>query len=735
MIDVCQFVTGLSSDRGEAESSGPDSLWEHQQFGILDVVDHILNRKEKQVGLSGQPGCGKTRLTTYIAAYLAKSPVSPITRVVVVVPTQIIRDQYRGQKSVVRFGAVEDVAGEGPNNKAVISVPDIDLGKLIDPMVAGPKYLVDHVTGAGKPRVILATTMDTFRRALDCIGDMSHVLVVLDEAHRFPVGEFKAWAKARVACEEKSATILATTATMYRADGLPICPGAYIHQIPRIKLIEAGLCPSRFPVKVVLLPSVAKTATEVVDVRVKGEGTEGTLVELLTDDDLRFGVRHWVGLGCPFGLMRCQTQALTKRLKEIVEEECPHLKAEEVGRPVVDLSGKEVDKMWPVVDLSGSKVNKALEAQIAHDGRVRHANEIRTQLVVGIRRVECGFDWPPVSHVFNFGLISSETLLAQLRGRGWRSKTRYEGYPERFRDEAWLIMFVPTVSEEARTEFLRSPDHLKLLMNIAATTVNEEAGTLLSFIHDEIQKGLSRYVRGYRDQLQVIRILGALNPEPREMDEIRADLGKIETRLGGDVSVSDYIREIVLESRDEKKRGVVKRKWSRRRKLGALILLLGQKGQSKKETARLIRELLDKKKSVTLVESPEQVSDEVRSVLADALNQLVEKHGDIVTFTDTYEEMATTMNTDVDTIRRMQREVDRLTQFKPRSYQVAVEAVSQELVHCGRRWKVLQDLSGPLGLDPGTYTMRHLDRDLRHQVLKGQPEDINSLRDLRHAFR
>lgn len=711
--------------RPNAETGSLKTLELHQRLAFLDLTGHLLQTEDKILGLVGDPGSGKTLLMTTIAAYLTKAPTK-FRAVVIAVPSLAILEGFLNQ-GVVSFGSVHDVVDAAPENPgAVFTMPDVDLDDLVTTLVDGDDSeaeIAAHIAPGHSPRrPVLVVTIQMLAGVLKKLSeqgklhDLSHVLFCGDEAHHLPRVTEKEqaplWAWARATLEALGATSLLVSATLFRADGTEIIPEhidgtpTKIHRFSKADLIDAGLSPSEISVEIrhlnVQLDGGRDERRSVTD-RSRGAALD------VSEDMIQKAVESWEQDGRPKAIFRTLRQEQAERVADA-------------------LGDVRVARVWGSDAKAGREVQKVLR-----DRQRRDFDELEVDVVVGCRRVEEGFDWPPCTHVYNFGLIHSPVTLEQLHGRT-RRKKRYEGYPHEHSQKSVLVQFIPKVSEEGARQMMADSATRDTLMLAAATLANVDAVNRFLSLNALVRAKLTKHVRGWPGRLRTSQL-----------------------RIDADADVDNRLSRLALSVGDEsdpqhtiKLWGAVKRDiqankkwWTRAKRASAMASMAARMLPTEQEAMNdeavevrrrhidglLAKEIEEVLRTCGGLHNFDPDSLEIAKALARVVEKVVNEYSLISTYGNTQTHLATILNMDSCAIRQLQRAVDEASRFHPSSWIEAYTAYKQAR-RVARKRSPKTDMSEYLGRPAGTYFIRDFDEDLQRRRFTDQPEYIGSVADI-----
>ena len=410
----------------------PKTLRPYQWKAVIDLARHA-SQGERSLGLVAPTGAGKT----LILHTLLMKTRHLYTGVLVAAPTtateagfyqdvQISYDpKYTRGSSVIKYDMTKNLftcprEQEGDKRAA--------LGTLMS--AAGstiPFYLTTHqqlaLWGAG---VLPA----------DCTGK----LLVLDEAHHAGtdtesvklntgLGEFS-----RV-MRERGGSVLYTTATPFRADGMDVFPEGTKQHIRSIaEHAASGFAPANFqPATVPLMHTVALTPAQFA-------GDDLSDIEDSTGTGYQEMVDRWVADGKPKAVFVVPT-GKGKRASKWARRLIAALHAAWPSVRVVDGVGAD------------TVTKERFLCALGREAEVATYAESTVDVFVACKRFDEGTDWPLCSHIYNYGIPSSFGLVLQRWGRTFRDKKRYADYPAEHRETASIVFFAPRVSEAVLDQY------------------------------------------------------------------------------------------------------------------------------------------------------------------------------------------------------------------------------------------------------------------------------------------
>lgn len=317
------------------------------------------------------------------------------------------------------------------------------------PLLCSPRASADKlgvleavvVRDVRAPGYIFPTTHQQLARwGVEALSeDLTGALLVVDEAHHVAastqIGDIARTWRAR------GGRVLYVTATPYRGDRQSVVPDdAQTYVWPLSRHVATGHAPQRFSVRTLAIANArAETVAQLAGVELsEAEDEHGTSYEVV--------VRSWIADGCPksvFIVPSQRSQAWTARLLEAIHRLAPNAR-------VLNAVGTDPE--------TAQRLTDAMECE----QRVRHVRESRVDIVIACRRFDEGTDWPLCSHVYNYGVPGSMTLLMQRWGRTFRNKREIVGHPHP--EQAELVMLVAQASQMLAAEFEKKYDGVMSLI-------------------------------------------------------------------------------------------------------------------------------------------------------------------------------------------------------------------------------------------------------------------------------
>lgn len=265
-------------------------------------------------------------------------------------------------------------------------------------------------------------------------ADLTGCTLAVDEAHHASAA---ALSQVVEMWRRKGGRVLFYTATAFRHDGDPVLLGAHPvttnpMQVYRRTLAEhmaEGFAPGTVVSEIVTVRVDQISAQEFAGLVVPHPAVQQRIVaEMLkrwqADERPKLIVRVPIMCGTELagaGWTTSKTSAMVDRVVAAFQA---------AGARVLDVSGQTAADKARFLD------------KLPAERKVGHYNQSVVDVVVGVQRVNEGFDWPLASTAYVVGLPTSLVLTTQLLGRTTRLKGQ-AGYPADQAARAKLVLFVP----------------------------------------------------------------------------------------------------------------------------------------------------------------------------------------------------------------------------------------------------------------------------------------------------
>jgi hypothetical protein len=141
-----------------------------------------------------------------------------------------------------------------------------------------------------------------------------------------------------------------------------------------------------------------------------------------------------------------------------------------LGARVFDASNRE----------DASSVASRFTAVLKEERQVECYDDSQWDVIIGIKRIEEGTDWPLCAAVYFVGMPGALWLTQQISGRATRCKLWIVGYPEAWKDRAKSVFFVECVQENNVTMVLEQHENHALITTCFLAD-SEVARTLVAY--------------------------------------------------------------------------------------------------------------------------------------------------------------------------------------------------------------------------------------------------------------
>jgi hypothetical protein len=389
----------------------------------------IVRRTDPYVLVVQPTGSGKS--VTMLA--IAGSRLATGCSTVILVPKNVIAHGFAKHTATADFVAVDPATGE-----TVATVPQ---GSVVWPAGLGKIKLVAAALN-GDPAVVVCSYQAFFGAWARLTDDAKRRLTILvDEAHHsgnaFEPDDLDEQANELGTLIERACDadvpLYAFTATDFRSDGHPLLPAAFGHRFAQVRRTlsqhhAAGMCPD-VDVDFMFYEAVSATQRDEMDAR--GDDQFGTVEAILGAYVGEYSARQLPTLMIVPATVRPE-QRMTLPDGRVIGDAKGF--AYELGRRLAERYPDAV-----VVNLgSNDGVTLASEEKGIGNQYARLGSKAeRIDVVVAIRTMDEGADWPDCAQVFMPSVPGSFQLITQRLGRALRAKRA--GHPSP--DRSYLCLF------------------------------------------------------------------------------------------------------------------------------------------------------------------------------------------------------------------------------------------------------------------------------------------------------
>jgi superfamily II DNA or RNA helicase len=153
-------------------------------------------------------------------------------------------------------------------------------------------------------------------------------------------------------------------------------------------------------------------------------------------------------------------------------------------------SGVDGDRIYDATSVLDDSNTKAKDFSAVLDRERNFAegdgyNFSRYDIIIGIRRVVEGTDWPLCSNIFRAGMPVSLPFFRQLIGRAFRNKKNIKDYPEEWKDKTCVTMFVAGLKKKGE---IHSKQTLLTSVFLSSIQLSTEYWTLFRQVYRVIEK-------------------------------------------------------------------------------------------------------------------------------------------------------------------------------------------------------------------------------------------------------
>lgn len=407
-------------------------LRDYQDEAVISCSRQICLGK-RYVGIVSPTGSGKSLMMKAIAARVNSS--KKISGGIVCAPFMSIENAFLkgGEETDRRSGEYYDLKIKRPRSMQK------NRGHVEDDVIANMRssqlfydyrncgYDCDDAVNEVTNGLFVVTTnqqltnLDWKSYFFDNIEDLSGKLLIIDEAHHVTedniLGDFvSSWI-------ELGGQVLMVTATPYRTDGKKVFPDdAFIFTRTIAEHSCSGFSPKNF--------EIGSIAVDIESDNISEYYGEESVKNVKASVEAM--ISSWVADGKPKGVFNVPSGDSDRWAEEIEKE----VKLKYPSMTVVNTVGKDVKD-----DFSEYLDKESLAAK-------KGFSESSVDIFVACQRFNEGTDWPFCSHVYNWGVPRSFSLIVQRWGRSFRDKRNIPGYPEKFKNIASIRFFVTKIDED-----------------------------------------------------------------------------------------------------------------------------------------------------------------------------------------------------------------------------------------------------------------------------------------------